>query len=99
MPVRAPAVGPYPMSQHAGSTHGHTGKDAQRADFKRVECAAYLVRVLPLTRAWGSLDERPPGLHNHDSKQPLSRERGQAQLMESALSGNVDAPIGAIAAV
>jgi hypothetical protein len=33
-------------------------KDAQRADLKRVECAAYLVLVLPLTRAWGSPDER-----------------------------------------
>ncbi len=104
MHVRAPAVGPYPMSQHAGSTLARMPSEPTSR-----ECHSGMRSLLGPCLA---LDSRlgqpgraalsgtgPPGLHNHDSKLPLSRERGLAQLMESALSGNVDAPIGAIAAV
>ena len=44
--------GPDPMSQRVRSMY----KDAQRTDFRRVQCAADVAGALHLTRAWGSTD-------------------------------------------
>jgi hypothetical protein len=76
-------------------------KGAQQADRKRVECMAFLARVLPLTRAGSKDDARqwtsPTGRHYDDSK--LTEACTQARCMKPALSQNADAPIGATAAV
>ena len=74
--------------------------------------AAYVARVLPLTRAWGRTNgsqwnSARPGLPNHDGKhqrnadkrRSSSRSLWQGPLRVPCPLSNADAPIGAAAAV